>query len=95
MTSSPMQQKAVNLILPGDPLFDVTLASPPPNWQEAANRDGNTYAFVAEPGSGLMRPATSDELEEYLYGGEYEERLEEIEDGADDNLDALGFCFDD
>lgn len=68
------------LILPGDPLFDATLATPPPNWRDAANRDGNTYAFVVEPGSGLARPATMAELTEYLEGGEYDERLSEIED---------------
>ena len=74
------------LILPGDPLFDFTLGTtPPPNWREAANRDQNTYAFVAEPVSGIMRPATLAELEDYLNGGEYDDRLNEI--GEDDDLD--------
>jgi len=58
--------------------------APRPDWKEVAAADSNTYAFVAEPGSGLMRPVTSAELEEYLEGGEYEERLIEIED---DGLD--------
>jgi len=30
--------------------------------------------------SGLMEPVSHKELDEYLYGGEYEERLEAIED---------------
>lgn len=68
------------LILPGHPLFNLTLATPRPDYQDKAARDGNTYAFVAEPNSGLMRPVTSEELEEYLYGGEYEERLDEIDE---------------
>ncbi len=69
------------LILPGHPLFDLTLMCPRPDWHETAAKD-NQYAFVAEPYSGLMRPATQDELEDYLYGGEYDERLVEI--GEDD-----------
>ncbi len=69
----------MRLILPGDPLFNETMLIPPPNWGEVAARDGNTYAFVCEPGSGLMRPVTMDELDEYLDGGEYDERLAEIE----------------
>ena len=68
------------IILPGDPLFEETLLSPRPDWQQVAARDTNTYAFVAEPGSGLMRPVTEQELDEYLYGGEYDERLSEIDD---------------
>ena len=67
------------LILPGNPLFDLTLATPPPDWESVANKDGDTYAFVAEPKSGLMRPVTSKELKDYLHGGEYDERLAEIE----------------
>ncbi len=68
------------LILPGNPLFDITLLTPRPDWQEKANADGNTYAFVVDANNGLTRPATSEELEEYLYGGEYDERLAQIEE---------------
>ena len=68
------------LILPGNPLFDLTLATSRPDWRDTAARDGTTYAFVAEAGSGLMRPVTESELEDYLYGGEYDARLAEIED---------------
>ena len=66
------------LILPGNPLFDLTLATPPPSWGQVAARDGNTYAFVAELGSGLMRPVTQAELTAYLEGGEYDDRMAEI-----------------
>lgn len=67
------------LILPGNPLFDLTLATAlTPGWRQAAERCNAQVAFVAEPGSGLLRPATPDELVDYLEGGEYDDRLEEI-----------------
>ena len=72
------------LILPGNPLFDITLLTPRPDWQDKANADGDTYAFVVDADSGLTRPATSQELEEYLYGGEYDERLAQIDDDLDE-----------
>ena len=68
------------LILPGDPLFDLTLLTPRPDWREKADADGNQYAFAVDPDNGLARPVTSQELEEYLYGGEYDERLAQIDD---------------
>lgn len=74
-----------SLILPGDPEFNFTLAtSPPPNWRQAAAKGGGFVNFVIEPNSGLMRPVTPEELTEYLEGGEYDERLDEIEDDWDD-----------
>lgn len=70
------------LLLPGDPEFDWTLASSlPPSWRAAAAAIGEQVAFVAEAGSGLLRPATAEELNDYLYGGEYDDRLDEIGDG--------------
>ncbi|MBD2571350.1 hypothetical protein [Anabaena lutea] len=66
------------IILPGDPGWDWTLTQPPPNWKEMAAKDPDGFAFVFEPESGTMRVANSTDLEEYLYGGEYDERLEEI-----------------
>lgn len=69
------------LILPGDPQFDRTLAmAPPPNWREIAARNTGEFAFIMRSDSGLMEPVSHRELDEYLYGGEYEERLEAIED---------------
>lgn len=68
------------LILPGDPEFNSTLATPPPGWRDAAAKDGDTFAFVVEPGSGLARCVGSKGLEDYLNSGEYDERLLEIED---------------
>jgi hypothetical protein len=68
------------IILPGDPGFDWTLMTPPPDWRQAAAKDPDGFAFVVEPGSGMVRLATADDLEEYLLGGEYDERLDEIGD---------------
>lgn len=78
------------LILPGDPEFDFTLATAiPPNWLQVAEAIGQQVALVAEVGSGLLRPASADELDDYLMGGEYDERMEALED-ADNGLDYFG-----
>ena len=71
------------LILPGTDLFDLALATIPPEW---AWRDmGDNVSFVADADSGLLRPVTPRDLEEYVLGGEYDQRLADIED--DDELD--------
>jgi hypothetical protein len=67
------------IMLPGDPGFNETLLTPRPDWQDVASRDGDTYAFVVGE-DGLARPVTSPELEEYMEGGEYDERLAQIND---------------
>ncbi len=75
------------LILPGNPLFDLTLTSSlPPGWVETAVKDGEQCAFVVRD-SGLMEPVTSADLDEYLLGGEYQARLDAI--GQFDQDDAL------
>ena len=67
-----------NLILPGDFEFEATLARIPPNWKEIAAKSGDNYAFVAEPGTGLLRCVDGFNFREYLLGGEYDERLNEL-----------------
>lgn len=68
------------ILLPGDPGFAETLAAPPPNWGDVAARDGSSYAFAVRPGSGGVAEAvTLSELEDFIYGGEYDERLDEID----------------
>lgn len=68
------------ILLPGDPGFAETLAAPPPNWGEVAARDGSSYAFAVRPGSaGVAEAVTLTELEDFIYSGEYDERLDEIE----------------
>lgn len=78
-------ERPPNLILPGDPDFHFTLSQAlPPGWREVADRIGKNVCFVASVETGLLRPATPDELNEYLWGGEYDQRLEENGDLADD-----------
>lgn len=94
------------LILPGNPLFDETLAmTPPPDWRETANKHSGQYAFIMRSDSGLMMPCSMAELDEYIEGGEYEERLEAIgdeellieafgdEDELSDYLEIFGNCY--
>lgn len=73
-----------DLILPGNPLFDITLATPPPSWQSVAEKH-NTWAWVMDATLGILRVASPSELEEYLNGGEYDEVMgedtEEEEEG--------------
>ncbi|MDJ0674405.1 MAG: hypothetical protein QNJ36_03215 [Calothrix sp. MO_167.B42] len=74
-----------SIILPGDYYYDLTLATSVPfDWQVTAAQDSSGYAFVADADSGLMRTVTGWELEDYLYGGEYEERLISIGESIDE-----------
>ena len=65
------------LILPGDPLFDYTLATVP-----TPGSAGQVY--VAKAGSGILQALDPDDpaLADYLFDGEYDQRLEEIEEDA-------------
>ena len=65
------------LILPENPLFDWTLATAPPPGSQGVN------FLVADSESGILRPATNSELQDYLYGGEYDDRMRAIGDSAD------------
>ncbi len=67
------------LILPCDPEYSEALGqSLPPDWLAVAEKLGQACTFVVSPKTGLMRPATPAELDDYLYGGEYEERLGQV-----------------
>lgn len=84
------------LILPGTLEFERTLATPPPDWREVAWHNGGTYAFVADSGSGLLRAVNGVGCQEYLLGGEYEERLAfmgEEDEGLADDLDGVDEVF--
>ena len=61
------------LLLPGQPTFSQWLALPPPTAQRSN--------YVVRPGScDVMEAVTDSELDEYLESGEYDERLDEIEE---------------
>jgi hypothetical protein len=79
------------LILPGDPLFGLTLAETlPPDWQRVSAALGEACVFVSEAGCGLLRPCNPAEAEDYLYGGEYEERIYEIGEFEDEDQECPG-----
>lgn len=61
------------LILPGDPEFYMTLGTVTP----PAPVDS---VFIVRSGSLILEPATPEEVDEYLAGGEYEQRMEEMDD---------------
>ncbi|MEO1741301.1 MAG: hypothetical protein AAFR99_05775 [Cyanobacteria bacterium J06629_9] len=69
------------IMLPGHPLYDLTLFQDlPPGWQAQAARDhGDGQVFIHRVGSALMTPATENELQDYLQGGEYDEWLTETD----------------
>lgn len=61
------------IILPNDPLFNETLACPPPiNTEKILVETGNQVNFVTDSETGLLKEANLKELEEYLWGGEYQ-----------------------
>lgn len=78
-----MSIKSDLLLLPGDPGFYETLSRPP-----ELNRD-DRQLFVVKPGSLLMEPVNDSEMIEYLYSGEYDERLSEID--GNDSEDEIDF----
>lgn len=68
------------LILPGHPLFTRTAAAAiPPDWRAKAESMGQFPNFVVDPDTGLFRPATAAELDDYLESGEYDRRMEQVE----------------
>ncbi len=70
-------QGLIMLILPGDPIFDWTLATmPPPGFQRGS-------ILVADSQTGILRPVSLPELREYIEGGEYAERMYSIGDSDD------------
>ncbi|MEO0537675.1 MAG: hypothetical protein AAF215_27910 [Cyanobacteria bacterium P01_A01_bin.123] len=73
------------LILPGDPLFNLTLyQTPPPNWREVTAATGGDFTFIVRPGSEVMEPVTQAQARDYLNSGEYEEREQDIIQADDD-----------
>ena len=63
------------IILPGNPLYLNTINKPAPG--DYLRSDGDAY--VIRKDSLLMELVNENELNDYLEGGEYEDRLEIIE----------------
>lgn len=70
----------MELILPGHPLFDITLATPPPDWKIKQQGVSDPLNFIKDSSSGVFRTVTPKELDEYLWGGEYDEVMGEGEE---------------
>ena len=71
--------------LPEDVGFWETLhGTLPPNWQNEVSSDFNGN-FVVREGSYCLTPVSSDELLEYMEGGEYDE-FDYIEGWDDDGI---------
>ncbi len=68
------------LILPGHPDFVPTLESAPFFWREMQRDKCTTISYVVDFESGILRPMSSDDLEEYIYGGALEEVIQQQEE---------------
>lgn len=69
------------LILPGTPEFNLTLGAVlPPDWHQVAYQTNGDFAFIARAGSGLLEPVPWEVAEEYMEGGEWDERLNQIDE---------------
>ena len=62
----------MKLLLPSDPGFYEILATPPPTKGQGVN-------FVCRSGQDVAEEVSEGELTEYLEGGEYDQRLQDIE----------------
>lgn len=69
--------KPPSLILPDNPEFNLTLGRIPFFWEQIANK-GNGFNFAVDPETGLFKVLNHQETIEYLYGGEYDARLEQM-----------------
>lgn len=82
-----------SLILPEDPEFQTTLGRLPFFWQQIANQ-GNGFNFAVDAETGLFKVLNHRETIEYLYGGEYESRLEQMGYEAAEEDEFSGLCND-
>lgn len=74
------------LILPGHPLFQLTLDTCPPPGKHGDPFSGGV-ALVKDLDSGLLRPANETEMMDYVWGGE----LDEVEEKYGENDDDAGY----
>lgn len=71
-----------NLILPGDPEFAQTLGCLPPDTSQIRAETNGDFALVARADTGLLEAVPWAVAQEYIYGGELDEReaLMDLED---------------
>lgn len=96
-----------DLILPGSVEYEVALGTLPFGWRHDAHRLSGECAFVADGETGLLRTVSTREMWDYVFSGEYDERLaktdsceiwedllpEEWGDLSDSELSELEFCW--
>ena len=71
------------IILPGEVLFEQTVHSVlPPGWRDDLGCDFSR-SFAVRAKTGLLEPMSEKELQEYLFGWEYDE-LEDDESSDTD-----------
>lgn len=79
----------MKLILPDDLEYHVTLGNIPFYFQGMVNKTFDFAGWVADSETGLVRPCTYNQMVDYIYGGEYEERL--ANDGYDPEFELASF----
>jgi hypothetical protein len=71
-------EDCVQLILPGDPEFNVTLSCIPPGWEKQVNSKG-CFGFVPDAAAGgVLRAVNNFEFQDYVLGGEYEQHQQNL-----------------
>lgn len=81
----------VGLILPGSLAYSIALTEipPVPTWRAEADRtNGETYLICRAGSQGLMESVGYKEWIDYVYGGELDERQDEI-DALEDDLEGV------
>lgn len=71
------------LILPGHPDFAPTLVNAPFFWKELQRDKSDYFVYAPDVESGVLKPLTPKEAEEYLLGGEADclvDQQEEIDE---------------
>jgi hypothetical protein len=71
------------LLLPGHPLFNLILATPPPDYNQKLHSCGEPVSFAMDAEKGIFRCVDPSELKEYLEGGEYDEINEDLDEEDD------------
>lgn len=80
-----------DLILPGTLEYSIALTEipPVPTWRaQAEQTNGDTYLICRSGQFGLMEAVTKKEWEDYVYGGELDQRQDEL-DELDEQLDGV------
>ncbi|MEB3281123.1 MAG: hypothetical protein VKK42_19580 [Lyngbya sp.] len=73
-----------NLILPGHPDFAPTLVQAPFFWKELQRDKSDYFVYAPDVDSGVLKPLTPKEAEDYLLGGEADYLVDQQEE-----LDAI------